>query len=424
MPVRGNERLAWDQPAPSYPRLQQYGFRIYVEGSGAPLAGVECLDSASSGAFPCSARLPQMPDGTHTIQLAAIADGAESDRSGGLIVSVGQGRTVVDGQRETGASVGQPESAPAAICIEDACFDLRRRVTRALPVSAPALLPDGRLLFVEGDRHVRLVDAGMLRREPALSLAEGSRIVALLTDGEFATNRIVRIAATVRSPRGGRTFDVTRVRELDGRLGEAAVIVSEIALPPTGEPRVAQDGQGRFYVAVPGNEDPASRRAVAGAILRFSNDGLTWAADLGSPVFAAGVADPLAIAVDRRRARLWLSGRDRTGRAQVQWLPLQPDVIGPSFDAAGIAATRALVGIGDIYHAATARAGLIVADDEGRLAFVRPEAAGGMTAVEIPGEHVIDVTGTTRGAVLLTTRTTGAAAPAFSVFTLEPAARR
>src|SRR5688572_26971675 len=145
-PLRGTERLAWDQVAPSYLQLREYGFFIYVDGAGSAMPGVECLDSLSAAGFLCSSALPPMSNGRHTIQVAAVVNGAESERSPAIAVTVDQGRLVGAQTSDRSAEGRLAHSAPRQICVTaSTCFSIQREVTRPHPVSSPAALPDGRL---------------------------------------------------------------------------------------------------------------------------------------------------------------------------------------------------------------------------------------------------------------------------------------
>ena len=90
--VRGNERLGWDQQAASPAELAQLRYAIYIDGVRSILADAQCTANAGPAGYPCSARLPTMSAGTHTLQLAAfrLENGvvSESSRSPALVVTV------------------------------------------------------------------------------------------------------------------------------------------------------------------------------------------------------------------------------------------------------------------------------------------------------------------------------------------------
>lgn len=418
VPVRETNRLAWNQSAPSYQHLQRYGFTIYVDGQGGPLFGVECIDSVSAGAYPCSARLPQMSPGPHTIQLAAVADGVESARSIGLAIAVASGRTVADAESSRGRNVLAPGDANgAALCATAAiCFQAERRVSSLLPISSPAALPDGRLLFVEDGRHIRVLGPDGADAAPAMSLAPGVRAVALLIDPAFSDNGMVRVAWSAGDEGLERTFGIIRVRELDGRFGEPATIVPEMTLPAAGTPRVAQDEAGRIYAALAGSTpNEALRGNGEGRLLRFSAEGLTWSAGLGAPAIAQVYTTPHALVVDRQRGRLWLSGRDAAGVERLASMPFEPSAPHNGTDTTLSSAIVSLAVAGD---APGGESILLVVDAEGRLAWA-PHGDVTTRRHLVAGDEQVLAVAASRDGALMTTKSNEAGMPTFSLFTLR-----
>jgi len=89
--ITGTERIGWDQPAPNLAELATFRYAIYVDGTRSELAGVSCATSATASGFPCTALLPAMAAGAHTLELASfVVDGGvlESARSAALRVMV------------------------------------------------------------------------------------------------------------------------------------------------------------------------------------------------------------------------------------------------------------------------------------------------------------------------------------------------
>jgi hypothetical protein len=438
VPIRGMERLAWDQPAPSFQRLRQYSFRVYIDRSASPLEGAECLDSSTSAGFPCSAPVPQMSNGTHTIALAAVADGVESTRSPSLIVTMNQGRAVVSGRaitdvEETGPTVERRAATGdgARFCIApDACFTFHRQVTRPRPLAAPVALPDGRLLFVEGARDVRMLTDSTLLHQPALTVVdERVRIIGLFVDPHFERTRWVRVAWVEESAARRRTVVVMRFREFDNRLGDAAVVIPGIALPPTGEPRLAQDDNGRIYIAVPAAGDVAAgRMADGGRVLRFSAEGLAWSAGLGAPEFAPGFDDPDTLTVDPSDARLWLAGRDRHGAPGLRSIALGVAVSKTSslvsVASDGLPPRRGRVmGLVPLGFADVAGVHFLGLDAEGRI---WPAGADGTAVSEgftIREEEVVGLSGGRSDAIYASTRSIAEAESSFSIFRLDRESR-
>jgi len=422
VPVRGTERLSWDQAAPSYQRLLQYTFNAYVDGTRTTLSGVDCLDSSGTAGFSCSARLPQMSNGAHVLELAAIVDSLESSRSSPLAVTVIQGRLVVDGTNAVGS---ESRARAASVCVaQSACFTVTREITSAAPLSSPAATPDGRLFFVEDGRHVRVLDQGV-PSGPAFSLAGDSRLIAVLVDPSFDRTRFVRLA-WIEQTRQGRALVVTRLRESNNRLGEPAVIVPGILLAGNGDPRVAQDDQGRIYVAIPGDTDARRSEVYASSLLRFAASGLTWSEGLGTPVFARGYDRPRALTFDPRTSRLWLAGSDSGYEDGLTSIVLGTDSAGAADRPRALAsrigilpAAKTIVGLAPIGN--EAEGDFIALDDAGNLSMAGAGRAGLTLQDRLPfeGGAALSLDAGLGGKMFVTARSADGNGQSFSIFRLE-----
>ena len=432
VPLQGTERLAWDQAAPSYQRLGQYSFRIFVDGSAATLADVECLDSSSAGGFPCSTPVPPMASGTHTLHLAAVVDGAESARSSPLIVNMNHGRIVVSQETEP-ATVTHDRAAtfdPGVLCLQTrgTCVSVHREVVRPVPLSSAAALPGRRLLFVEDGRQLRMLAAGVLSPEPAFTIHDRARIIGVLVDPLFEQTGLVRIAWIEERARSGRAFGITRARESQGRFGEAAVIVPPMPLPSRGKPQVAQDDRGRIYVAIPAESDATlSRSADAGRILRYSANGLTWAAGLGPPVFAPGFAEPRALMFDPRSTRLWLTGGDSRLGEGLTSLPLveASTRTSPQHRAIDVPVSQGIVALVPFSAPDSVSAAEFLAiNTDGKLLWMNAAGAPPYEWLHVVGEDAMELSAGPRGTVFVVTRSNTADEQSFSVLRLEAGALR
>ena len=81
--ITGSERIGWDQRAGDVVELAAITYVVYVDGVRTPLTEVTCGNTATAAGFACTARLPSMSAGAHTLQLAStVVDGSplESDR--------------------------------------------------------------------------------------------------------------------------------------------------------------------------------------------------------------------------------------------------------------------------------------------------------------------------------------------------------
>ena len=83
--VTGDERFGWDQPAADAGELASFRYALYVDDVRSEAADVSCTPGQVSGRFTCTARLPALASGTHSLQVAAyVLDGdatRESTRS-------------------------------------------------------------------------------------------------------------------------------------------------------------------------------------------------------------------------------------------------------------------------------------------------------------------------------------------------------
>jgi hypothetical protein len=420
--IRGTERLFWDQTAASYPALLQYSFALYVDGSRVMLAGVECIDSAGSSGYPCSAALPQMANGIHILSLAAIADGLESGRSSPVTVDVSQGRLVIEA---TKAADRSSLTRRASLCVaQAACFAITRHVTSGVPLSSPAPTPDGRLFFVEDGRHVRVLDRGVLL-DPAFSLAhERARLVAILVDPAFDRTRFVRLA-WIEETREGPSLVIARLRESNNRLGEPVVIVPPMVLAAGRDPRVTQDDQGRIYVAMPG-DGTATRSGgdlYAAALVRFGSNGLTWSEGLGGPVVARGYERPRALTFDRRTQQLWLAGVDRDRGDSL----ISIGVADRPADRSGVfvrnivpPSSEAIVSLAPIGNGPVPD--FLALDASGTLLSASAEASALRMHGRVPFEsgEPLSIDAGVRGEVFVTARSTADFVPSYGIFLLEP----
>lgn len=421
VPVRGTERLSWDQGAPSSQRLRDYRFTVYVDGTAVTMTGVQCGETIATDGYPCSAPLPAMSNGNHVLQVSVVVDGVESQRSAALTVTMNSGRIV------TSAAI-DPQTPPASngsLCSESGtCLASRWLVTRAAPLSSPAMTPDGRLLFVENGHTVRVLSGTSVVGEPALTLTGNeARIVALLIDPEFERTRAVRIAWTEQHATRGRVLTIARAQEFGNRLGEMAVLVPEIPLSD-GNARVAQDDTGRLYVSVPaGGDARVSGDAYAGQLLQFTADGRAWSEGL-APILARGYEQPGALTFDAQSRRLWLAGSDAARGARVTAIPL----LETPATVTSLTVTRApivgLAALGGMRKGA--ETSFLTLDTEGTLSLARADAQAFTVLGTMPFDagRVLSLdTGTgTSGAIFVTTVSAGETAPAFSIHRLDAAA--
>jgi hypothetical protein len=89
--INGSERIGWDQRAGDTVELAGIRYAIYVDGVRNEATGVTCAPTATSTGYACTARLPPMNAGAHTLEIASFVQETtvlESARSAALRVTV------------------------------------------------------------------------------------------------------------------------------------------------------------------------------------------------------------------------------------------------------------------------------------------------------------------------------------------------
>jgi len=309
--VSPGDRLGWTQQAPDLATAETYQFALYLDGARLTLAGVSCTRAASGAAFDCSAQLPALSPGTHTLELASfVTDGgtiAESARSAPLRVVSGGG----------GSSFSV--SPVSVVTAEQVRLTLTPLAEGLVLPSDLAFTSDGLIFVAERTGTVRLIKDGALVETPALDLSseigtpEGG-LLAIVPDPAFDDTRLFYVLYAADAPRNGLEFTVARLRFVNGVFGERAVLLDRTRASnagPSGALRVGPDG--KLYVAF----DSASDARVAGSfatyngkVLRFNTDATTPADQPGSnPIFSLEHPQPLALDWQPATGTLWVVDR-------------------------------------------------------------------------------------------------------------------
>lgn len=300
VPVTGRERFAWTQPAENVTDAANYRYAIYVDGTRRVLAGESCVAATRVRGLECTAPLPPLSAGRHTLELAAfVRTGSrvvESPRSTVLQVTVGG---VTTSGNQLSVEAGEVRSSDGLKLRADV---LARDLDPAVDLAAA---PDGRVFVADARGAFRVFGPeeprGSLARDENLLRALGepdsgagaSRLLSMAVPPDFAQSRLL-YAAYTSSDRDGALLRVARFREAAGVPGEAAVIASQRL--PDGEVsaviRIGPDGH--LYVASgPADPGAGNRGAAAGQILRLRADGRTPEDNpSGSPVWSIGHGDP------------------------------------------------------------------------------------------------------------------------------------
>ena len=310
--INGTERLGWNQRAADSVELAAVRYAIYVDGTRSELAGASCATTATADGFACSARLPTLTAGAHTLELASfITDGSilESARSAALRVTV---VTQVESAMKTGAEPLASKSGDKTIRpvpLADGTRLVAERVAGGLSQPADlAFAPDGRLFIAQRNATIRAVSDGSLSEPAPVSerRVTDERLLAIAVDPEFARTRFVFAIVA-----GGGTFSVIRVREVGGTFGDRAVLLGGISAgsEPAAALRFGPDA--KLYAAF---DDGGEARLVGdaaspnGKILRLNADGTTPDDQAGaSPIYAAGSPSPAGLDWQPGTGALWIA---------------------------------------------------------------------------------------------------------------------
>lgn len=326
--VRGTERLSWAQ-AGYIPGLR---FLAYVDNTRVSLDAAVC-DAASADAT-CTAPLPPMTDGVHTIALASVLGaGLESERSEPLIVQKMSGApaslAALHGVRGRNGAPGI--QAPVRVTGDFAfASDVIARDIRT--PAQMAWTGERRLLVAEADGGVRVVQPEQPDRVVhALDASEAPRMLGSVPAGapglaihpDFADNRFVYVAFLVDDAAGLHRLRVVRLREAGDTLGDPAPIFETTVDSRESDersrqgPRIAFGPDGLLYVALPFGftfEREPTASSPHASMLRLRDDGrLPEVAPL------SGVrAHPLAFTWDPSTELLWLVFSDSREVAAIE----------------------------------------------------------------------------------------------------------
>jgi glucose/arabinose dehydrogenase len=327
--ITGRERIGWDQAASGASELTTFKYAIYLDGNRSEMADVTCADTSGSAGFPCSGKLPAMTAGAHTLEIATFitASGGgtmESAKSATLRVTVQA--ALAENVPATAWAAG-----PAGVTRDGTALAVERLAEGLVDPVDLAVAPDGRVFVAERSGRVHILEgaAGDGSRATAVDV-EGGELVAIALDTAFARTHAV-YALYAAATADGRTYRLSRAREVNGTLGERAVLLNDIA--PATDPaaallRVSSDG--RVIVGI-GNATAASTR-FEGKLLRVAADGTTPPDQNGTPVLAGGLEEPRAAAWDAGRSALWTLDRRIGGYVltSVVLAPGEPARVGSS----------------------------------------------------------------------------------------------
>jgi len=305
--ITGREQLGWDQAAVDAIELGAFHYALYIDNARFELASA-CNTAPPTGPYSCSAPLPHMDPGSHTLQMATFLtiDGqiVESAKTDPLRVTVSGSATPPSQAEQPGTALvpGQGTvdgASPIAVA-------LIRELDAA--VTDLAVAPDGHVFAGDAAGHVHAIalDAA---EPPVLGTAVNGQVISIALDPRFSETHAVFVLSAQAAAGGSASFAIARFREVAGTLGDRVPLLDEVpaSAQPHGALRFGPDGN--LYAAFDDGGDAGAQGDLAspnGKILRLTRDGATPRDQPGgSPVYAYPFAAPTALAWEQKAAGLW-----------------------------------------------------------------------------------------------------------------------
>jgi glucose/arabinose dehydrogenase len=303
--ITGREQIAWDQRAPSTTELAAVRYAIYVDNSRSEMTAVSCSPSAAD-VYTCTATLPSLSAGSHTLELAAfVVDGSilESTRSSPLRVNV------------VATATASMQPAPNSQWVGSTLATSDGRAFRLELVSDTseyptdlAFAPDGRLFVAERSGRIQVIPGS----EDAV-VSEGM-LLGLAVDPEFARTHFI-YAVYTSATSGGPAFSLARFREASDTFGDRVVLLDNIRAATSNPSAAVRFGPDHLlYAAFDDGGNPASAddlSSAQGKVLRLNVDGSTPADQQGTtPLYAYGFRSPRGLAWQPESQTLWVGDRN------------------------------------------------------------------------------------------------------------------
>jgi glucose/arabinose dehydrogenase len=317
--VTGTEKIGWDQAAATSGQLSGYQYLGFVDNIPQVLANASCGSTASNGTFPCTASLPAMSAGAHTLQLAAQETGGDQ-RISALSAAI-QLNVTSSTAKSSGAVVAF--TPPRVTTYDGLTLAVETLATGLAAPSAVVVAPDGRVFVAGRDGRILVWQNGKMLPTPALQLSDAAQtsdvgLIGMSLDSGFASNGLVFVAYAAQNQRGGFVHRVLRLRDTNSVFGQALVILEEPALlAPLHPPRIRVAADHTVYITLPAG-DPATAENYAsylGKMLRINEDGSTPQSNQPpSPIVSTGPAVVGGFDWHPKTGRLWVTGLDWQGR--------------------------------------------------------------------------------------------------------------
>ena len=320
--LRGGERMAWDQVAPSVQVARSYTYRLFIDGVQSAMTSVRCDDVRTSAGYECSGLLPAMSVGQHSLEVAAITGATQSASSAPLLVRVGIGSSTGGALQTSTTEMGLSNNPGGCIATASTvCYDAIMIASGLGKVAEVAWVPGDRAFFIEnGDRILEIRADGVTPRAALDRESADSRLVSLVPAQDFDRTHLVYVGWSEPASGGQEVFRITRYREVQGIFGEGATIVANLPIPAQAHVPIGVDDHGLVYVALPASSNGPDG---SGSVLRFEPSGVVPSTNpLSSPVVASGYAAPSGLAWDVNNRQMWLAGSDPGMAGSLVILPI------------------------------------------------------------------------------------------------------
>lgn len=318
--MNGTEDIGWDQAADSSSTLADYQYYGYVDGVPQILANAACgSTAASNGTFPCTATLPQMTAGLHSLTLAAQEMGGGPVGPPSAAIQLNVAMSTVTSMGSTVA----PRVSLAVTTFDGLPLIVQTLATGLKAPSAIVAAPDGRVFIAGRDGKILVWQNGKILSSAAVFLSDAAQtsnvgLIGMSLDPAFGSNGLVFVAYTAHDQHGGFVHRVMRLRDTNSVFGQALTILEEPALfTPTHPPRIRVASDHTVYLTLPADDQPRAESygSYLGKLLRINQDGTTPHSNQPpSPVISSGQAVVGGFDWQPESGRLWLAGRDWQGR--------------------------------------------------------------------------------------------------------------
>ena len=309
--IGGNERLGWDQAADDDAQIATLGYIAYVDGNAVGMSGQSCVRS-SPAMYACTAPLPPLSIGFHTVDIAATVNGSsvQSGRSNRLLLLVV--RPIQDRSLRSAARI---DAASTILTSDNVRLSVTPIVTGLADPVDLAFMPDGGMIVAERGGLLRVVRNGRLTSAPAWPVFEprssGERLLSVAVDADFARTHLVYAIYTTTSAQSTLVFSLVRFRESADSFADRIVISDDVPASPEGASAVLRFGpDGKLFAAFDDGGTPQAASdwsSYNGKVLRLNADGST-PDDQRSyvPLYSAGYRSPRGLAWHVPSNTLWV----------------------------------------------------------------------------------------------------------------------